>query len=307
MNRMHLWNMDLNLLVVLDALLREQSVTNAAAELHRTQSAISHALSRLRDLFDDELLVRDGRRMRPTARGQALAESLPRVLDLLARTLDEPETFDPSAANRTFRLAAPDFVGAILPSLLRVICDQAPRAVVELVSVDRSAPRDVAEGRYDGLVAPLGLDHEGLRVTPIGQSLWRVFGRTGHPAFEAWSLDAWQAWPHLKIRTSPTGEGPVDGAAAARGVSRTVGAVLSTFAIATEVLASTDLLLTVPDMAIPHEEPRLARQDSPLDLAPMALGVYRSAVAGAEPGVRWFLEQVTHVLAARLEPLESSS
>ena len=110
MSEIHLWDIDLNLLVVLEVLLQERSVTRAAERLHRTQSAISHALARLREVFGDELLVRDGRQMRPTARAEALAESLPRVLDLLRRTLSKPEAFDARSTTRTFRLAAPDFV-----------------------------------------------------------------------------------------------------------------------------------------------------------------------------------------------------
>ena len=89
---------DLNLLVVLDVLLRERSVAQAAAKLNLTPSAISHALRRLRDLFQNELLVRDGRRMVPTKRAIELSDTLPRVLNQVARTLSNPAPFDPSVA-----------------------------------------------------------------------------------------------------------------------------------------------------------------------------------------------------------------
>ncbi|MEM6925295.1 MAG: LysR family transcriptional regulator, partial [Myxococcota bacterium] len=138
-------DVDLNLLVVLDVLLRTQSVTRASEALHRTPSAVSHALARLRDLFGDELLVRDGRRMRPTARGVSLSESLPRTLDQVRRTIAAPDAFDAATTTRTFRLAAPDFVATVLADLVERFAHQAPGAAVEVSRVEDTANRDLAE------------------------------------------------------------------------------------------------------------------------------------------------------------------
>ncbi len=126
MNGIQLKQMDLNLLIVLDVLLQERSVTRTAGLLHLTPSAVSHALKRLRDLFSDELLVRDGRRMRPTVRAEGLAETLPRVLQQLERTIAGPEPFRPGTSTRTFRLAAPDFIAPLVPSLLQEVGNAAP-------------------------------------------------------------------------------------------------------------------------------------------------------------------------------------
>ncbi|MFT7461012.1 MAG: DNA-binding transcriptional LysR family regulator, partial [Planctomycetota bacterium] len=106
---------DLNLLVVLNVLLREKSVGRTAERLNLTPSAVSHSLKRLRLLFENELLVRDGRRMVPTARGLSLAQTLPSLLSQVEKTLAAPEPFDPSISTRSFRLAAPDFVSSLLP------------------------------------------------------------------------------------------------------------------------------------------------------------------------------------------------
>lgn len=303
MNRMHLWSLDLNLLVVLDVLLNERSVTRTAERLGRTQSAVSHALNRLRDAFGDELLVRDGRQMRPTVRARALAESLPRALDLLGNSLSDVEPFEPDTTTRTFRLAAPDFVVAVLPELLAAVAVQAPHAQVDLVGVVQGSPRDVAEGRYDGLVAPPGLPGEGLRTTPLGASGWRVYGRRDHPAFADWSAGSWGQWPHLRVRTTGDGPGPVDRAAAQAGVARSVFARVPHFAMAPAVLARTDLLLTVPEVALGGAETShgLASMPAPFEIAPMPLAVYRSAFVGNEAGVGWFLGHVERVLQAALD------
>ena len=304
MNSLHLWELDLNLLVVLDVLLHERSVTRAAPRLGRTQSAVSHALNRLREALADELLVRDGHHMRPTARGEALAETLPRALDLLRRTLTDSEPFVPVTCERTFRLAAPDFLGGVLPDLLAEFAAAAPRARVELLAVSAGAVRDVAEGRYDLLVAPLLPGDRGpVQHELLGASEWRVFARRDHPAFAGWSAEAWARWPHLQIRTGSGEPGPIDRAATAAGLSRTVGAVVSQFAMAPAILARTDLLLTVPRVALhgvvaPHGlEERLA----PFDVPAMPLALYWSAVFGGEGAVAWFRRRVADVLQRTLD------
>ncbi len=296
MNDIQLWETDLNLLVVLDVLLREQSVTRTAQQLHRTPSAVSHALGRLRQQFGDELLIRDGRRMRRTVRGEGLAETLPRVLEQLVRTLAGPDPFDAAESTRTFRLAAPDFVAPLVPRLLREVGEVAPAVRIELAPFGPSAIRDVAEGRYDGLIAPSAIDNEALRSVPLGQWPWVVYGRAGHPAFSRWSLKKWSAYPHLQVRTSLLrGEGPIERAAIERGIQRHVGAVVPHFSLAAPVLAQTDLLLTVPGVAMGHaaDAYELDHRKVPFELAPVQLSLFRSATTGDEPGVQWFLSQVT--------------
>ena len=155
MSGIQLMEIDLNLLVVLDVLLREQSVTRAAGRLGRTPSAVSHALSRLRQLLGDELLVRDGRRMRLTARAEGLAETLPRALQQLARTIEDPEPFRPATSTRTLRLAAPDFIAPLVPHLLQDVGNVAPGVRVELAPLASGAVRELTEGRCDALVGPL--------------------------------------------------------------------------------------------------------------------------------------------------------
>jgi len=295
MNQIQLRQVDLNLLVVLDVLLRERSVSRAAQHLRLTPSAVSHALKRLRELFDDELLVRDGRRMRATVRAEGLAETLPRVLQQLERTLAGPATFTPSTSTRTFRLAAPDFIASLVPSLLQDIGEVAPGVRIELAPFGRAAVRELAEGRYDALIGPSAIQDEGLRGQTLGEWPWVVYGRPGHPAFVTWSVEAWAAYPHLQIGTSDLrGPGPIDRRVAALGLRRAVGAVIPHFTMAAPVLAQTDLLLTVPSVTMSRSATRygLEQHEVPFELPSMRLSLFRSAAAGEESGVRWFLERV---------------
>ncbi|MBX2803633.1 MAG: LysR family transcriptional regulator [Myxococcales bacterium] len=297
MNEIQLRQIDLNLLVVLDTLLREGSVTRTARQLHLTPSAVSHALKRLRETFGDELLIRDGRRMRPTVRAEGLAETLPRVLRQLERVLAGPSPFRPDASSRTFRLAAPDFVAPLVPHLLEDVGRVAPGVRVELVPRSEGAIRHLTEGRYDALIAPSGIENEGLRGEVIGSWPWAVYGRRGHPAFDDWSLGAWARFPHLQIRTTllQKGRGPIGRKAAEHGVRRVVGAVVPHFSMAAPILAQTDLLLTVPSVVMTSVSfvYGLDCREAPFELPLQGLSVYRSAAVGDEPGVRWFLQRVS--------------
>ncbi|MEZ4251049.1 MAG: LysR family transcriptional regulator [Polyangiales bacterium] len=122
----HLASLDLNLLVALDALLQEGSVTRAARRLGLSQPATSHALARLRELFGDPLLVRVGRGLAPTPRAEALRAPLERVLADVRRLLRERPAFDPATSRRRFVLLCPDLLAPLLPELLTVLEHDAP-------------------------------------------------------------------------------------------------------------------------------------------------------------------------------------
>lgn len=298
MDTQTLSKIDLNLLVVLDVLLREKSVAQAAVRLNLTSSAVSHALKRLRLLFDNELLVRDGRRMVPTARAELLAETLPAVLRSIERALAEPEAFDPTTSTRVFRLAAPDFFSPLIPRLLKRIGEEAPAFQLEVSALPVTGIADLKQGRYDALIAPSFKRSDELRGSALGAWPWVAFGRADHPAFADWSLEAWARFPHLQIGSSVSpGGGPIDRNAALLGVTRRIGAVLTHFTMAPPILAQTDMLLTVPSVAI-RDAARaygLVQRDLPFDVTPMELTLFRSAATGDEPEIRWFH---AHIAAA---------
>ncbi|MGX9355575.1 LysR family transcriptional regulator [Roseobacteraceae bacterium S113] len=286
---------DLNLLVVLDVLLREKSVARTADRLNLTSSAVSHALKRLRVLFGNELLVRDGRRMVPTARAESLAESLPSLLSQIEHVLEAPEPFDPASSNRTFRLAAPDFITSLLPHLLKLVSKDAPGVRVDLAAYSPAAVLDMSQGRFDALIAPSFKQKDDLRGTPIGAWPWTVYGRKNHPAFSNWSIETWGHFPHLQVSAyAPSGRGPIDRSAIEKGISRQIGAVVTSFSMAAPVLAQTDMLLSVPSIAMDDAAQvyGLERRAVPFDLKPLELTLFRSATTGDQPEIRWFHEHV---------------
>jgi DNA-binding transcriptional LysR family regulator len=124
-------NIDLNLLVVLDDLHTTRSTTTTARRLGRTQSAISHALARLRDVFDDPLFVRSGRALAPTATALALAGPLHELLERTQTLVQTGASFDAARLARTFTMASTDFFDTVvLPRALPALLREAPSTSV---------------------------------------------------------------------------------------------------------------------------------------------------------------------------------
>jgi DNA-binding transcriptional LysR family regulator len=282
---------DLNLLVVLDVLLQERNVTRAAKRLHRTQSATSHALGRLREQLGDPILVRVGGEMRPTPKAERLAGEVSRLLRTIGRVLAQESAFEPATSDRVFTLAGPDFVAAALPVLLARMAALAPGVGVELLPAAPGILRDVADGRIDVAIAPPApTKTEGVRSVPLLSLDWAVYARRDHPALRSWNAKAWTAYPHVRIRTSSGGESPVDVAARAQQLPRRRGPYLPHFLLAPPLLARTDLLMTVPRAVLADVAPSfgLVALPCPIELAPIKLALFWSAQLDRDPAIAWF-------------------
>lgn len=138
---MNILNFDLNLLRVLDVLLRERNVSRAAEQLALSQPAVSNALNRLRETLDDPLLVRVGRQMQPTPRALALEAPLRQALQQIAWQLSDGRDFDPARAEQRFEIAVTDYVEQLLmPELLARLAEQAPGLAVRVRHLTPSCP-----------------------------------------------------------------------------------------------------------------------------------------------------------------------
>jgi len=152
----HFRQLDLNLLVALDALLTERSITEAGRRLHVTQSAMSGSLARLREYFEDELLVQIGRKMVPTPLAESLAEPVREILLKIKATVETQPGFDPATSTRRFSLMMSDYVSTVLMNeVLQHIARTAPHISFEIVSNDINNPGDAMErGDIDLLIMP---------------------------------------------------------------------------------------------------------------------------------------------------------
>ena len=251
MNEIDLRRFDLNLLVVFEVLMMERNVTRAAGKLGRTQSAVSHALARLRGQLGDPLLLKRGRHMEPTATALAFLEQARPILGSLRRVLAPRQRFEPATASRVFRIAAPDFALALVTEVLASLRRDAPGVSIEWTGARPSMLLELAEGQLDGAIVPAGLRRPpGLIAEPIGALQWRCFARRGHPAFKRWNVRSWCRWPHVVVRVGDDLESPIDRAARAAGLTRSIAGWVPNFSVVAPVLARSDLIATLPALAM---------------------------------------------------------
>ena len=167
--RLQLSHLDLNLLIALDALLTECSITGAGRRIHLTQSAMSGALGRLREYFHDELLTPVGRKMVRTALGERLAEPVRAILLKIKETINLTPTFDPATSSRTFSLMMSDYVSTVLmPAVLRQAQSVAPQVRFEVLSNDFSHPLEILErADIDFVIMPNFYLHKSHPSAPL--------------------------------------------------------------------------------------------------------------------------------------------
>ncbi|MEN9437384.1 MAG: hypothetical protein RIR09_2039 [Pseudomonadota bacterium] len=252
--------LDLNLLKVFDAIMAERSLTKAARQLALTQPAVSNALRRLRESLGDELLVRKGRQLEPTARALDLWQAVRSALQQLQTAL-VPSVFDPSTANTTFVLTMADATAAeLMPRLVAVITAQAPGVSLRVVPLTTRDPRplldaghaDLALGHFPAVTADLiSRAQGGESVTFLRHRLFSgdyvCVMRHGHPLAQGdLTLDHYCAARHLLVSFSGRAVGLMDEALATLGRTRHIVLTVNQFFTAGKVVAQSDLLTVLP-------------------------------------------------------------
>lgn len=296
---------DLNLLVAFQALYDARSVTRAAAGQGLTQSAMSHTLRRLRDLTGDALFVRQGRRLAPTPRADAMIGPVRHALHSAARALASAP-FDPATTTRRFTLASLDlFDLAYLPAILTRLHEAAPGVGLTIVPFGREAVDALHSGALDAAIHPVlssdtpPLTTTGLLRRTLLHDGWCTIARRDHPRPPV-DLDAYVAARHLVV--SPSGGGPtlVDRALGERGHTREVAVRLPHFAPTLPLVAGSDLVLTAPatlaGLASAWGDALIVRPP-PLPLPGHTVTLMWSERMTDDPGHAWFREAVAAATA----------
>lgn len=304
MKTTRLSEVDLNLLVVLESLLRTCSVTETARQLGRTQSGVSHALRRLRELFDDELFVRVGGVLAPTARAQQLAGPLRDLTRDTQRLLGSRGTFEPGRLRRTFTVASSDLGEVVvLPRLLKRLAQQAPGVVLNVTFVGGQVDDLVHAGKVD-LAWGVGFQPlAGLMAQTLFEERNVCVVRQGHPRVDAaLTLEDFVREHHVAVSPRGKGRDIVDDALEERGHQRQVVLRLQHFVTAPLVVASTDLLLVAPSrvaQALAAVAP-LRILEPPLPLPTFSFAQAFGEMHREDPAHQWLRAQV--VAACALEP-----
>lgn len=239
---------DLNLLLVFEALLAERSVTRAAGRLGLSQPAVSNALARLRTLLADPLLVRAGTGMEPTVRALELSGPIQQALDGIRRALSPAASFEPERSAFTFRLRCADNLElSLLPRLLASSKQRAPRVDFVVDRVGHTTEEDLRTGRIDLYLGSWFNVPSSLQQHLLRQESFACIARKGHPSIKTrLSLKAYAREGHVLVDAGDRPGNVLDTVLADQGLGRRVVLRTPHFLVAPLVVAHTDLIATLP-------------------------------------------------------------
>lgn len=289
--------LDLNLLSAFSMLMAERSVSRAARRLNLSQPAVSAALARLRDHFDDELLVLRGKRMFPTALAESLGPRVDAALQTIAAIIDSSGAFDPATATRSFRIVASDYIVMVLiRPLIRALDTEAPhvRIVVELPG-DRAGER-LEESKVDLIVTPEEFASPRHPIEPLLTERHVLIGWADNPALAAPIDEAtFAAMDHVGVLLGTDAPAAfADRQLEQLGRSRRIAVTVPDFSAVPWLVVGTNRV------GLMHE--RLARmmaahlpiavQPLPFAFPPMREVLQHHGARSGDPGLRWLRERL---------------
>lgn len=268
---MHMNNKDLNLLPVFEALAEERNVSKAAKRLRLSQSAVSHALQRLRDMFGDPLFVRSSRGVVPTPKAVELAPRLHEALAALEAVLADAGEATPASYRGRMVLAGTEYIEQLcLPGVLPRLCQEAPQMVLQSISTQGHLPKEAMErGEVDLAIAGFFGDlPEGFYQQKIFEDGFSCVVKKNHPLIKGeLTLESYLAADHLLI--SPQGDlhGVVDKLLAKKGKKRKIVAGLASFMSPGWIVADSNLIVTVPTRLADYYARALGTRTLPVPIA----------------------------------------
>ncbi len=205
---MNIRSIDLNLLIYLDVLLKEKNVTRAAQQLGITQPALSNGLRRLREIFQDPLLIRTTDGMSPTERALVLQ---PKVRDLIeeVRTLIEPtQEFDPAQSRQVFRIMCSDYAEAtLLPTLIQRMRQQAPHVILDCLTPSDVSYKDIEQGKVDMAINRFNELPGSFHQKTLWQDSFSCLINPEHPILKAFTLENYLLAQHIWVSKTGMGVG----------------------------------------------------------------------------------------------------
>ncbi|OWL86503.1 MULTISPECIES: LysR family transcriptional regulator [Halopseudomonas] len=298
MNNINTRNLDLNLLVVFVTLWETQNVTRASERLALSQSAVSHALRRLRDRLSDELFVNGRGGLLPTPRAIELIGPVREALAQLDGALKGAAPFAPQYEQRKFRIAAGDIIEfLILPRLVAQIAHEAPNVIVEVLPYpQRNDISSLLEnGEIDLIIGAPGPTSASLRQTPIISVplltlIWQKEGLTQ----ERLPLNLYLERPHVMIEMHQRGENVIDDALRAQGLARRSGVLVQNFMAMPVIAEQTGYICNLPAQ-IAHvfaQTFNLSCHTPPLDFPAPELHAYWHNRFDTDQGLAWLLQKI---------------
>jgi DNA-binding transcriptional LysR family regulator len=301
---------DLNLLVYLDALLRERNVTQAAHSLGLSQPAMSNGLKRLREVFNDPLLIRTSDGMTPTAKAEELEPQLREILTGVDRALQPTDEFIPARENRVVRLMASDYAeSTLLPAVLHELREQAPGVTLDIMNPSDVSFLDVERGKVDLVINRFDQMPQSFHQITLWRDSFSCLLSPDNPILENFTLDSYLAADHIWVSKTGMGVGVgvnpddvqrlgwVDSTLANLGKKRRIRVFTRHYQAAMTLAEQNDLIVTLPTRAthLKRDNPRVVVRDVPFEMPAMELKMAWSPLLQHNPGHRWIRQLITQV------------
>jgi len=301
---------DLNLLVYLEVLLRERNVTQAANQLGLSQPAMSNGLRRLRALFDDPLLVRTSEGMTPTERALELEPLVKDILLGVDRAMQPATEFEPRAAQMVVRIMASDYAESTLfPAVLTELRDNAPDITLDIMNPSDVSFLDVERGKVDLVINRFDQMPQSFHQITLWQDSFSCLLSPNHPILDDFSLESYLSADHIWVSKTGMGVGVgvdpsdvqrlgwVDSALAQLGEKRRIRVFTRHYQAAMTLAEQNDLIVTLPTRAtwLKQNDPRVAIRQVPFDVPPLELKMAWSPLLHNNAPHRWVRQFITRI------------
>ena len=291
---------DLNLLIVFDAVMREKHVTRAAKRIGMTQPAVSNALNRLRYIAKDDLFIRSPAGVVPTARALELSPPIRQAINLVENAFD-PTTFDPKSSNDVFNIAISNYTASILfPSLAQLLEKEAPNINVRSKQLgDVDLLKELEAANIDFIIAGQQLEEtENFVSAPLYDEDFVCVLRKRHPLAKKKQLTIkeFSQAKHLMVATTGKAFGFVDYLLESKGLKRRVAMTVNQFLVAPSIIRRSDMILTVSRRVA--ERFRLDEVKVfplPLITNPLRLKLVWHVRSDSSPGSRWIRSKIVEI------------
>ncbi len=291
---MNLSDKDLNLFVVFDVIYTERNLTKSGEVLGITQPAVSNALSRLRENFNDELFVRTSKGMVPTPVAENMVNDIRQALDLIRNSISESESFNPKTANATFRISIGDTSEyRLLPQLIKNISNSAPGVDVESYLTPRTeTPKELAAGNIDFAIDPPIHSDPNLRNKKIYQDDYVLVVNKKHPIAKKKkiSLEDYLNLSHIHISKRASGLGHVDTTLNRLGLTRRIALKAQHFLVAPYIIDQSNLAMTTIKSFSRGRELKVFQL--PFKINPLVLHLYWHVNKDMDPANKWMRELI---------------
>jgi DNA-binding transcriptional LysR family regulator len=301
---LNLRSFDLNLLVIFQAIATHGSVIGASEQVGLSPSAVSHALARLRAMFNDELFYRSSNGLQPTQRALEICKEIALGLSHISNAIESQNSFEPSEDDRSFTIQVSEYVQEFLvPRLIGFLRRTAPRIAVQITPCAGGAGG--IEAAVDVQIRPPSeeIDPATMQTRPLATDRFMVVMNANHHATRA-SMDAelFASLDHVVVSQTPTCTSAVDEALRRRGLRRRVAMSVPNAQELPDIVAQTDLVAIVPYRRLADDGrfSRLAITPMPLDDVEFALALHWDGRRDREPANRWLRQVIARIFAEDL-------